>query len=57
MFEWLANIDFYKNLNARFGPDLIRLLQKHYGIPVDYRLDGPSQTIMALQNEINQYVG
>ena len=57
MFEWLANIDAYKNFNARFDPDLILLLQKHYGIPVDYRLDGPSQTIMALQSEINQYVG
>ena len=29
-------------------------LQRHYGIPQDGRLDGPSQTIMALQNEINQ---
>jgi len=35
----------------------IRTLQQHYGISPDARLDGPSQTIMALQNEINQYVG
>ena len=35
----------------------IKNLQEHYGIPVDYRLDGPSQTIKALQNEINQWVG
>ena len=33
------------------------LLETHYNInPKDGRLDGPSQTIMALQNEINQYV-
>ena len=35
----------------------IKSLQEHYGITQDGRLDGPSQTIMALQNEINQYVG
>ncbi|OFR96346.1 chemotaxis protein CheA [Rothia sp. HMSC067H10] len=35
----------------------IKNLQEHYGITQDGRLDGPSQTIMALQNEINQYVG
>ena len=34
----------------------IRVLQSHYGISQDGRLDGPSQTIMALQNEINQWV-
>ena len=36
---------------------LITGLQVHYGISRDGRLDAPSQTIMALQNEINQYVG
>lgn len=35
----------------------VNALQRHYGISPDGRLDGPSQTIMALQNEINQYVG
>lgn len=35
----------------------INALQQHYGISPDGRLDGPSQTIQALQNEINQYVG
>ena len=34
----------------------IKRLQAHYGISQDGRLDAPSQTIMALQNEINQYV-
>ena len=34
----------------------VNALQRHYGISPDGRLDGPSQTIMALQNEINQYV-
>ena len=55
MYEWLARIPFYGR--AKFVPDDIWRLQTHYGIPVDYRLDGPSQTIQALQNEINQYVG
>ena len=35
----------------------IRTLQQHYGISPDGRLDAPSQTIKALQNEINQWVG
>jgi len=35
----------------------IRTLQQHYGISPDARLDAPSQTIKALQNEINQWVG
>ena len=34
----------------------IRVLQSHYGISQDGRLDAPSRTIQALQNEINQYV-
>ena len=37
-------------------PAFVNALQRHYGISPDGRLDGPSQTIMALQNEINQYV-
>ena len=36
---------------------IISLLQQHYGISRDGRFDAPSQTIQALQNEINQYVG
>ena len=35
----------------------IRTLQQHYGISPDARLDAPSQTIKALQNAINQWVG
>ena len=35
---------------------LITGLQVHYGISPDGVLDGPSQTIQALQNEINQWV-
>ena len=35
----------------------INALQQHYGISPDGRLDAPSQTIKALQNEINQWVG
>ncbi|MDK7353506.1 peptidoglycan-binding protein [Rothia aeria] len=34
----------------------INLLQAHYGVSQDGRLDAPSRTIQALQNEINQYV-
>ena len=48
-------------LNLSWGapslePAFVKALQRHYGISPDGRLDGPSQTIMALQNEINQYV-
>ena len=48
-------------LNLSWGapslePAFVNALQRHYGISPDGRLDGPSQTIMALQNEINQYV-
>ena len=37
------------------GGDIL-YLQHHYGTPEDGRLDGPSQTVQALQNEINQWV-
>jgi len=43
--------------SSKIGYGIIKRLQGHYGISQDGRLDGPSQTIMALQNEINQYVG
>ena len=39
-----------------FGTGDIFYLQRHYGIPQDGRLDGPSRTVQALQNEINQWV-
>ena len=52
MKEWLD----VRELGGFFTLPTIRKLQEHYGINPDYRLDGPSQTIMALQNEINQYV-
>ena len=42
--------------SSKIGYGIIKRLQGHYGISQDGRLDGPSQTIMALQNEINQYV-
>ena len=38
------------------GPNTIKALQTHYGITADGRLDGPSDTIKALQNELNQHV-
>ena len=53
MHKWLGN----KATNGKFSPTDIASLQKHYGISQDRRLDGPSQTIKALQNEINQWVG
>ena len=53
MHKWLGN----KSTDGKFSPTDIAALQKHYGVSVDGSLDGPSQTIMALQNEINQYVG
>ena len=53
MHKWLGN----KAADGKFSPTDIAALQKHYGVSVDGSLDGPSQTIMALQNEINQYVG
>ena len=38
------------------GAETVSALQTHYGLTVDGTLDGPSPTIQALQNEINQYV-
>ena len=52
MHKWLGN----KATDGKFSPTDIAALQKHYGVSVDGSLDGPSQTIQALQNEINQYV-
>ena len=52
MHKWLGN----KATNGKFSPTDIAALQKHYGVSVDGSLDGPSQTIKALQNEINQWV-
>ena len=51
MSEWLRHSN-----GAWIEPQTIKRLQAHYGISQDGRLDGPSQTIMALQNEINQWV-
>ena len=59
MFDWLHKVDQTPpsaNMQ-KLNTGLITSLQEHYGITQDGRLDGPSQTIMALQNEINQYVG
>ena len=50
--KWLG----WRNPNRYFRDATIEKLQSHYGISPDRRLDGPSQTIQALQNEINQYV-
>ena len=58
MFDWLHKVDQTPpsaNMQ-KLNTGLITSLQEHYGITQDGRLDGPSQTIMALQNEINQYV-
>ena len=54
MHKWLGN---KATEDGKFSPTDIAALQKHYGISVDGSLDGPSQTIKALQNEINQWVG
>ena len=54
MHKWLGN---KATEDGKFSPTDIAALQKHYGVSVDGSLDGPSQTIKALQNEINQYVG
>ena len=54
MHKWLVN---KATEDGKFSPTDIAALQKHYGVSVDGSLDGPSQTIMALQNEINQWVG
>ena len=53
MHKWLGN---KATEDGKFSPTDIAALQKHYGVSVDGSLDGPSQTIMALQNEINQWV-
>ena len=42
--------------SSQIGYGIIKRLQAHYGISQDGRLDAPSRTIQALQNEINQYV-
>ena len=54
MHKWLGN---KATEDGKFSPTDIAALQKHYGVSVDGSLDGPSQTIMALQNEINKWVG
>ena len=54
MHKWLGN---KATEDGKFSPTDIAALQKHYGVSVDGSLDGPSQTIQALQNEINQWVG
>ena len=54
MHKWLGN---KATEDGKFSPTDIAALQNHYGISVDGSLDGPSQTIKALQNEINQWVG
>ena len=42
--------------SSKIGYGIIKRLQGHYGVSQDGRLDAPSRTIQALQNEINQYV-
>ena len=39
-----------------FGSETISALQAHYGLTADGTLDGPSPTILTLQNEINHYL-
>ena len=59
MNKWLG-VKLEKNdyvSNAYISEGSIKALQSHYGISPDGRLDAPSQTIKALQNEINQWVG
>jgi len=51
--RWLGGVE----ADGTIGPNTIKALQNHYGLTADGRLDGPSETIKALQNEINQYVG
>ena len=43
--------------NNQISPTHIKLMQGHYGLTRDGVLSAPSQTIKALQKEINQYVG
>ena len=57
MEKWLGLTEAW-DTSGKFSETEINLLQHHYGFSYgDGRLDGPSQTIMALQNEINQWVG
>jgi len=51
MQNWLG-----VSADGLFGAETVSALQAHYGLTVDGTLDGPSPTIQALQNEINQYV-
>jgi len=53
MQSWLK---FYEWEDGLISASTINLLQRHYGVSPDGRLDAPSRTIQALQNEINQYV-
>ena len=56
MEKWLGLTEAW-DTSGKFRETEINLLQHHYGFSYgDSRLDGPSQTIMSLQNEINQYV-
>ena len=57
MSLWLGLNNIEYPVPSMINNTVIENLQKHYGISQDRRLDGPSQTIQALQNEINQYVG
>ena len=53
MQSWLK---FYEWEDGLISARTINILQRHYGVSPDGRLDAPSRTIQALQNEINQYV-
>ena len=57
MSLWLGLKNIEYPVPSMINNTVIENLQKHYGISQDRRLDGPSQTIKALQNEINQWVG
>ena len=57
MASWLKGSAYNRGGYNELVTPVIKRLEGHYGIAQDGRLDGPSQTIMALQNEINQYVG
>ena len=53
MQSWLK---LYEWEDGLISARTINILQRHYGVSPDGRLDAPSRTIQALQNEINQYV-
>lgn len=56
MQRWLGT---ERRIKGIITPDDIRALQNHYGLTADGSLSaggGPSPTVMALQNEINEYV-